>query len=152
MAGQTVRGYQWKCLFLPEGTDVRMSYGGMDFFARVRDSSLIYQGERVTPRQFTLAVAGDGRNAWRDLWVRQPGEKQWKKASILRRHIQERQASAPASPLDAMREAAACMSQALKSALVLAEHANRSTTAQIDRRKHMARRTADLLGEVCAFD
>jgi hypothetical protein len=151
-ADRAGRGYQWKCLFLPEGTELRMSYTGRDFFARVGGNAIDYQGERLTPRQFTLAVAGDGRNAWRDLWVRQPGEKSWTRAQTLRRRIEQRQANAPVSPLDAMREAAACMSDTLKSALALVEHANRSAAIQDERRKLRARRTEDVLGETCKFD
>jgi hypothetical protein len=147
-----VRGYQWKCLFLPEGAELRMTYAGTDFFARVGAGAIVYQGDRLTPRQFTLAVAGDGRNAWRDLWVRQPGEKTWTRAHTLRRHIEQRHASAPISPLDAVREATASMSDTLKSALALIEHANRHACGQAERRKFMARRDEDLLGDVCNFD
>jgi hypothetical protein len=147
-----VRGYQWKCLFLPEGAELRMTYAGTDFFARVGAGAIVYQGDRLTPRQFTLAVAGDGRNAWRDLWVRQPGEKTWTRAHTLRRHIEQRQASAPVSPLDAVREATASMSATLKSALALIEHANRHAWGQAERRKFMARRDEDLLGDICNFD
>jgi hypothetical protein len=150
--GRAVGGYRWKCLFLPDGSDLLMSYKGMDYLARVRDGAIVYQGERLTPRQFTLAVAGDGRNAWRDLCVRQPGEKLWTRARTLRRRIEQQEACAPVSPLDAMREAAACMSDTLKSALALVEHANRSACMQDERRKGKARRAADVLADTCKFD
>jgi hypothetical protein len=151
-AERAVGGYRWKCLFLPDGTDVLMSYKGTDYLARVRDGAIIYQGARLTPRQFTLAVAGDGRNAWRDLCVRQPGEKLWTRVRTLRRRIERQQASAPVSPLDAMREAASCMSDTLKSALALVEHANGSALLRDERRKARTRRAADVLDDICRFD
>jgi hypothetical protein len=151
-AERAVGGYRWKCLFLPDGTDVLMSYKGTDYLARVRDGAITYQGARLTPRQFTLAVAGDGRNAWRDLCVRQPGEKLWTRVRTLRRRIERQQASAPVSPLDAMREAASCMSDTLKSALALVEHANGSALLRDERRKARTRRAADVLDDICRFD
>jgi hypothetical protein len=44
------------------------------------------------------------------------------------------------------------MSDTLKSALALVEHANRSAAIQDERRKLRARRTEDVLGETCKFD
>lgn len=40
------------------------------------------KGVRVSPRQFTVMVAGEGRNAWRDLWVRLHGENNWVSAAM----------------------------------------------------------------------
>jgi hypothetical protein len=147
-----VPGYQWKCLFLPEGSMLRMGYLGQDFFAQVQGNAVVHRGQRMSPRQFTQAVAGDGRNAWRDLWVRLPGEKSWTRAMQLRRRLEQHQADRPASPLDAMRQAAACMSDTLKSALALVEHANHQALPKYDRRLPAPRRAQDILADACLFD
>ncbi len=80
----TAEGYQWKSLFLPDGTDLRMSTREGTAHARVCGDDIIYQGRRISPRGLTLALAGDGRNAWRDVWLRLPGEIDFKPASLCR--------------------------------------------------------------------
>jgi hypothetical protein len=67
-----LRGYQWKDLFLPDTTSLRMTYHEVPYFAKVVDNDIIYRNHPVTPRGMTVAIAGDGRNAWRDLWVNCP--------------------------------------------------------------------------------
>lgn len=47
----------------------------------------------------TLAIAGDGRNAWRDLWLKLPGEHCFKPASRCRREHERIAAGLPANPL-----------------------------------------------------
>jgi len=146
------RGYQWKCLFLPDGTELRMEFARQDFHARVRGNAILYAGRPVSPREFTLAVAGEGRNAWRDLWVRFPGQRAWIRAMVLRRRCQQQAAQQPLSPLDAMREAAACMSETLKNALALVERANQQAVPRFERRLDRPRRALDVLGETCLLD
>ncbi len=75
------RGYQWKDLFLPEGTELRMCTAGHTYHARVTGDDIIYKGRRVSPRGLTLVVAGDGRNAWRDVWIRFAGQRHFLPAS-----------------------------------------------------------------------
>jgi hypothetical protein len=152
MPHASLRGYQWKCLFLPDGTDVRMEYAGQDFHARVAGNAIVYEGRQLSPRQLTLAIAGEGRNAWRDLWIRFPGERCWTRAALLRRRHEQQAGGQPASPLDAMREAAACMSETLKNALALVEHANRQALPGFERRLERPRRAQDVLGATCVFD
>jgi hypothetical protein len=147
-----LRGYQWKDLFLPEGSELRMTFAATDFFARVQGGAIVYHGERMSPRQFTQAVAGDGRNAWRDLWVRMPGEKSWTRAQLLRRRLEQRAASRPVSPLDAMQQAAACMADTLKSALALVDQTSKLLQPKAERRLMQVRRAEDVLGDVCQFD
>lgn len=146
------RGYQWKCLFLPDETELRMEYAGQDFHARVTGNAILHAGRPVSPRQFTLAVAGDGRNAWRDLWIRFPGERSWTRAMTLRRRCEQQAARQPASPLEAMRQAAACMSETLKNALALVEHANEQALPRYERRLVRPRRAIDVLAETCMLD
>ena len=44
------RGYQWKSLFLPEGTELRMHAAGRSFYARVEGDELVFDGHPVSPR------------------------------------------------------------------------------------------------------
>lgn len=147
-----LQGYQWKSLFLPEHSQVRMRVGEKWHYAEVVGDELFYHGRAVSPRQLTLAVAGDGRNAWRDLWIRRPGEKDWTVASLLRRRCQQ-QANKPAtSPLEAMRAAASSMSDALKTALTLVQHANFHAEQQVERRLPKHRRREDFMIDDCKAD
>jgi len=151
-ASSSARGFQWKCLFLPESTDVRMDFRGDTFHARVVGDALIFQGRRVSPRQMTLAVAGEGRNAWRELRLRFPGNPAWKSAWAWRRELQKDMQGAPTSPMDAMAAAAASMSATLKAALLLVEHVKERALPPPERRIDKHRRAEDLMIDACKFD
>ena len=83
------RGYQWKNLFLPTGSRLRMSFGGKSHYAAVDGDEIVFEGERVSPAQMANRIAGGIRNAWRDPWIQFPGEKNWKTASLRRRQTQD---------------------------------------------------------------
>jgi hypothetical protein len=146
------RGYQWKSLFLPAGTELRMHFARQVHNARVIGDSLVYGGQRMSPRQMTIAVAGDGRNAWRELWVRLPTDIKWRPASLLRRQGEEQGVPQPVSPLEAMESAAACMTQTLRTALVLVEHAKTQALPKYERRVDRHRRAQDQLEDTCRLD
>lgn len=83
--GDPGRGYQWQTLFLPNGTQIRMNYGGQDSYSEIRHGRLIYHDESISPSRFARKVANDtSRNAWRDLYVKFPGDGSWKLAAYLR--------------------------------------------------------------------
>ena len=150
-----LRGYQWKCLFLPDGTHVRMSYDGTSYYANVAGDELVYQGQPVSPRQMTLAIAGDGHNAWRDLWIRRPGEKNWQSAWRLRRELESSASTQPATPtsqLEAVTAAAKTMSTALQTALLLVEHIDHHAQDHYERRVPKHRRKEDEMIDDCKFD
>ena len=88
--GNPERGYQWQTVFLPNGTKVWMSYKSQDSYAEIRHGKLHYGGEVVSsPSQFARRVADNtSRNAWRDLYIKFPGEGSWKLADSLRPPIQ----------------------------------------------------------------
>jgi hypothetical protein len=142
------RGYQWKQLFLPDATRVRLNFEGQSYVARVAGDELIYQGRAVSPHQMVLQIAGDGRNAWRELWVRLPGQRDWSNADRLRSQLVKRAANAPRSPEEVMSAAAKAMSNALNTALTLVEHANNQSQNQLERRLPRYRRMADLMEDV----
>ena len=143
-----LRGYQWKILFLPEGTLVRMQYDESWHRAEVVGDDLLYHGNPVSPHQLTQAIAGDGRNAWRDLWIRFPGEKNWANAARLRAALQQRGATAPLTPSETIAHAAKTMSDALHTALVLIEHVEVQSRNTLERRLPRHRREFDEFDDV----
>ena len=70
-------GYIWKNLFLPHGTEIRMTYKGKNYRAHVMDDQFIYDGEQSSPGAMVNTVSGTSRNAWRDLWIKRPDDKDW---------------------------------------------------------------------------
>lgn len=83
--GDPGRGYQWQNLFLPNGTQVRMKYAHRDTYAEIRQSQFCFGEESLSPSQFARRVANNtNRNAWRDLYIKFPGEASWKLADSLR--------------------------------------------------------------------
>lgn len=92
------RGYQWKGLFLPSGSLLRMSCGGESRYAEVHGDEIIFEGRSVSPAQMVNAVGGGTRNAWRDLWIRCPGETAWKLAGVRRRQSQQIDSALAARP------------------------------------------------------
>ena len=95
-APAATRGYQWKSLFLPHGTELRSWSYGEHNYARVEGDQIIHQGRSVSPNQFAQAFARTTRNAWFDLSIRRPGDKYYTLACRLRQDL-ARQANAPAS-------------------------------------------------------
>jgi hypothetical protein len=78
--GPAMRGFQWKNVFLPEGTRLRTSYQQTIEFAKVvGDRILSDDGESLTPSLFANRHA-KGRNAWRLVWLRFPGDDYWVRA------------------------------------------------------------------------
>ena len=142
-AAQPARGYQWKLLFLPETTLVRLYHGDRWHVGKVLGDDLIYDGRPVSPHQMAQTVAGDGRNAWRVLWLRFPGEKTWTNAGLLRTRLQKRAAKLAPTPAEAMAAAARTMSDALNTALVLIEHVDHQSRNTLERRMPKSRREYD---------
>ena len=136
-----MRGFQWKCLFLPSGSLLRMTHDGECHYAKVVGEELQYNGASVSPRQFTLMVAGPGRNAWREIWIRLSGEKYWVCAAKLRQRIEQHPVAA--SPVEAMAAAARTMSDALQTTLTLVQHIHHESTRQLERRIPKRRRLED---------
>jgi hypothetical protein len=84
--GPASGAYFWQRVRLPNGTQLRMSYRGRDHFAEIRRSQLYYEDRVTSPSQFASKVAAfTSRNAWRDIWVKRPDDKDWVFADRLRR-------------------------------------------------------------------
>jgi hypothetical protein len=144
------RGYQWKGLFLPSGSMLRMSCGGESRYAEVQGDEIIFDGRSVSPAQMANAVGGGTRNAWRDLWVRCPGETAWKLASVRRRQSQHIDgalaAPQPAPSIAAAPAMAPAPAEALLRRLALL------LEQTLDARQPQYRRRSDALGECGSYD
>ena len=79
-----LHGYQWKTLFLPEGTVLKSWSYGENNYACVEGDQIIHNGRAVSPNQFAQSFARSTRNAWLDLFIRRPGDKTFKTANRLR--------------------------------------------------------------------
>lgn len=79
------RGYQWKSLFLPEGTQVRMQYKGVTYYAKVEGDDLVYNGSPISPSSLANTITQSSRNAWRDLWLLRPQDTEWQLADDCRK-------------------------------------------------------------------
>lgn len=84
LSESNTRGHQWKNLFLPSGTQIRMHYKGAYFYAKVDGDEIIYNGKAISPGSLANTIAGNSRNAWRDLWITRPEDKEWKLADECR--------------------------------------------------------------------
>lgn len=87
LSASDTRGYQWKNLFLPSGTQIRMQYKGAYFYAKVDGDEIIYDGKPISPGSLANTIAGNSRNAWRDLWIKRPDDKEWKLADECRSEV-----------------------------------------------------------------
>ncbi len=82
------RGYQWKEVFLQNGTEVKMTYKGRAKFSRIVHENLIDEdGVKFdSPAKWANAVANNtSRNAWRDIWVKFPDTSKWVFADDIKR-------------------------------------------------------------------
>ncbi|RFP12097.1 MULTISPECIES: hypothetical protein [unclassified Duganella] len=87
--GRAMRGFQWKNVFIPDGTNLRTSYHHTIEFAKVvGDRILSDDGESLTPSLFANRHA-KGRNAWRFVWLRFPGDDYWIRADSCRSRFAE---------------------------------------------------------------
>lgn len=77
-------GFQWKEVFLPDGTVLRTIFKGKNYHCIVEGDQLLFQGAAVSPSGFANGVGAKGRNAWTVVWVLLPGTTTWKLAQTLR--------------------------------------------------------------------
>lgn len=96
--GRNLAGYQWKWLFLPEGTRARITRRPDHGEAVVVGNHLMYKGMSVSPNQFACSATRGMRNAWRDLTLIFPGEKLWKRANVRRREYRQATLAAAGGP------------------------------------------------------
>ena len=80
----TDTGYQWKQLFLPEGTRLRASFGKAPYTAVVQGGQIRCGEQTLSPSAFANLRGGGNRNAWRAVWLRFPDGGQWVLADTCR--------------------------------------------------------------------
>jgi len=83
-AAASEAGYQWKQVFLPEGTRLRASFGHQPYFATVVGAEIKYDGHAVSPSCFANLYGSGNRNAWKTVWLRLPGSDEWLLADVCR--------------------------------------------------------------------
>jgi hypothetical protein len=84
IAMPATNGYQWKQLFLPNGTLLRTIFNGKNHHCLVEGDQILYEGRAVSPSGFVNAIGGIRRNAWKSLWILLPDTTTWKLADSLR--------------------------------------------------------------------
>jgi hypothetical protein len=86
LIGDPASGYRWQTVYLPNGTDLKITYKSQTKTAQIRHSQVWYDGKTTSPSQYAYLVANNtSRNAWRDIYVRFPNESDWTLADTLRR-------------------------------------------------------------------
>jgi hypothetical protein len=87
--GTALRGFQWKKVFLSDGTSLRTSYRDTIEFAKVVGDHIVSDdGTALTPSLFANRHT-NGRNAWRFVWLRFPGDGYWVRAANCRARIDD---------------------------------------------------------------
>ena len=80
----------WKDISVPAGSQVRMSYGGQHYYATVTNGKIVDEDGEFSPSEWAYKVANrTSRNAWRDLWFKEPGSSAWVPAQMLRERNRE---------------------------------------------------------------
>ncbi|SDF98902.1 MULTISPECIES: hypothetical protein [unclassified Duganella] len=79
------RGYQWKQVFLPNGTELRVIHGGRSTYAKVEAEQIISDGIQTTPSRLANASGCGTCNAWQAIRLRFPGSTRWQRAAGCRR-------------------------------------------------------------------
>ena len=61
-----------------------MTYGGGQHYALIKDGRIVDGDGAFSPSSWTAKITSTARNAWRDLWFKVPGNKDWVPAEALR--------------------------------------------------------------------
>jgi hypothetical protein len=83
-AAPSEAGYQWKQVFLPEGTTLRACFGKQPYYATVEGAQIKYGEHAVSPSCFANLHGSGNRNAWKAIWLRLPGSDEWLLANVCR--------------------------------------------------------------------
>jgi hypothetical protein len=84
MQRRALQGYQWKRVFLPDGTVLRSAFKGESYLGRIERGKIVHKGRACSPSEFANAAGSAGRNAWQVIWLLFPGERDWKLADDCR--------------------------------------------------------------------
>lgn len=80
-------GIFWGALFLPSGTELRVSYRNEYKYAKLVNDKIIYEGKDMpSVSQMTSVMRGNTSvNAWKHVEIKRPTDKTWILADIVRR-------------------------------------------------------------------
>lgn len=81
---QSELGYQWKGVFLPQGTKLRANFDKKPYFAVVQGAQIKYGEHTVSPSCFANLYGSGNRNAWKVIWLRLPDSDTWLLADVYR--------------------------------------------------------------------
>lgn len=90
--GIRLHGFQWKTVFLPEGTQLRAWNRSGFAFAEVIGDRIVCGGDPVSPHEFICRCKGISRSAWAEVWLLFPDASHWIRADAHRRELARRQA------------------------------------------------------------
>jgi hypothetical protein len=82
-----LHGYQWKTVFLPDGTQLRAWNRSGYAYAEVIGDVIVHEGDAVSPHEFICRCKGISRSAWAEVALLFPGEDHWKRADAHRRDL-----------------------------------------------------------------
>jgi hypothetical protein len=75
----------WKEISVSAGSEVRMAYGDKHHYAIIQRGHIVDNGNEYSPSEWASKVADNtSRNAWRDLWFKEPLSKAWVPAELMR--------------------------------------------------------------------
>lgn len=79
-------GLEMKGVFLPNGTQLRVTYKGQTYTAEIKDGAWIGSDgvRRNTPSDAACAITQTNVNGWRFWHVKRPNDKGWKVLNSLR--------------------------------------------------------------------
>ena len=80
----------WKEVTIQNEWQVRMAYGGEHHYGTIKSGSIVDNDGSFSPSVWASKIAGgSSRNAWRDLWFRDPRKSTWVPAQMLRDQARE---------------------------------------------------------------
>ncbi len=83
--GPPDKGHHWKNIVLHNGAKLKITYKNRDHFAEIRHGRIMDGKYPRTPSEWANCVANHtSRNAWRDIYVQQPGTTKWVAAQVMR--------------------------------------------------------------------
>lgn len=79
-------GLEMKGVFLPNGTQLRVTYKGRTYSAEIKDGAWIGSDgkQRSTPSEAACAITDTNVNGWRFWKVKRPSDTSWKILNSLR--------------------------------------------------------------------
>ena len=86
-----LRPLVWKEVTIRSGSEVRMFYDGTHHYAVVKGGKIVDNDGEYSPSVWASKIASHtSRNAWRDLWFKEPLSSTWEPAELLRNRARDK--------------------------------------------------------------